>query len=290
MRGRAADLALLLMVTGCGAASSVVPTASAPGASGSSAPPIATPLATASQSGEPTASPTPPLHIDGVAQVVTTDLVSRSAPGTGEDSEIYPGLLDAPTLLILIEGPVVADGYDWYLVAPFEEFLSDIAPEWPRLGWVAAASRADEPWIAPWAGDCPDPTLEAIHGRPYYLLLACFGRQTLTLAGTFGGCFASDPVSVSPSWLTSTGCHLVPFGWEPDGVFSGGLVLRLGGNVGVPYENGAAIRVIGHFDDEAARTCSENTPPGNEETPPELVILGCRAQFVVTDVSATQAP
>lgn len=283
-------MALLLLLTGCGATSSVVPTASAPGASGSSAPPIETPLTTVSQSPEATSSRTPPLHPDGVAQVVTTDLVSRSAPGTAGDSEIYPGVLDAPTLLFLLEGPVMADGYDWYLVAPFEEFLSDIAPEWPRLGWVAAASRADEPWIAPWAGDCPDPTLEAIHGRPYYLLLACFGAETLALAGTFDGCFTSDPVSVSPSWLASSGCRLVPFGWEPEGVFSGGLVLRLGPDVGMPSENGAAIRVVGHFDDAAARTCSENTPPGDAETPPALVILRCRAQFVVTDVSATQAP
>jgi hypothetical protein len=225
-----------------------------------------------------------------VARVITTDLVVRSAPGTGDASEIYPQRLAVPTLLFILDGPVAADGYDWYQVAPFEEFFSDTPPEWPRPGWVAAASREGEPWIAPWAGDCPDPTLDAMHGRPYVLLLACFSDQTLTVKGTFTGCFVSDPTVVSPVWLAHTGCALVPFGWEPEGVFSGGLVFRFNGDVGVPQRAGVAIRVVGHFDDAAARTCREETQPGDEATPPELVILGCRAQFVVTDVSATEIP
>ncbi len=283
-----AAIGFLLTVPACAAPSSVSPTPSA--SADTSSPAIETPLATASPSAEPT--PTPPPHPDAVAKVVTTDLVVRSAPGTGVASEIYPGLLAAPTLLFILDGPVAADGYDWYQVAPFEEFFSDTAPEVPppRLGWVAAASREGEPWIALRAGDCPDLTLDAMQGRPYLLLLACFGGQTLTLEGTFNGCFVTDPAIVSPSWLANTGCWLVPFGWEPEGVFSGGLVFRYSGDVGVPQRAGVAIRVVGHFDDAAARTCREETQPGDEATPPELVILGCRAQFVVTDVSTNQAP
>ena len=282
-------MAFLVLLTACGTASTVVQTASPPPDSVGSVSPIER-LATASESAAPTPSPTPPLHPDGVAQVVTTDLVSRSAPGTSADSKIYPGALDAPTLLFLLDGPVAADGYDWYLVAPFEKFLFDV-PEVPPLGWVASGSREGEAWIAPWEGDCPESTLEAIHGRPYLLLLGCFGDQPLTLDSNFNGCFVSDPATVSPSWLAHTGCSLVPFGWEPGGDVSGGFVIRSQGEHGMPYgEWGSAIRVVGHFDDPAAGACTDTAPFGDAVMPPELIVLRCRAQFVVTDVSAIQAP
>ena len=67
----------------------------------------------------PSASPTPTLGPAGVAMVVTTDLVVRSEPAISDTSSISPDSLDAPMLLYVVDGPVAADGYDWYLVKPF---------------------------------------------------------------------------------------------------------------------------------------------------------------------------
>lgn len=60
--------------------------------------------------------------------------------------------------------------------------------------------------------------------------------------------------------------------------------MRFQGEIGVPYDQGGvAIRVEGHFDDAAALTClSTELEPSLS---PELVVFGCRTQFVATQVS-----
>jgi hypothetical protein len=95
----------------------------------------------------------------GIAQVATTDLVVRSAPGVGADSEIHDWQLDARTLLYVFDGPVIADGYDWYQVMPSNV---DYLPSPYGVGWVATTSKEGEPWIGPAHPDCPAPTLESV--------------------------------------------------------------------------------------------------------------------------------
>jgi hypothetical protein len=64
-----------------------------------------------------------------VLVVVTTDLVVRSEPGTHDGSRILPTRLNGPTLLYVVDGPVQADGYDWYLVQPFDNGICvDVCP------------------------------------------------------------------------------------------------------------------------------------------------------------------
>jgi hypothetical protein len=53
---------------------------------------------------------------------------------------------------------------------------------------------------------------------------------------------------------------------------------------------GEPVRVIGQFDDPAARTCLEHTLTGEEPTPLDLVILRCRSRFVAIDVQAIAGP
>lgn len=73
------------------------------------------------------------------ADVVTTDLVRRSAPRISDDSAIL-GELNAPTQVYVEGGPVVSDGYRWFLVIDMET--------WSR-GWVAEASKDGEVWLGP---------------------------------------------------------------------------------------------------------------------------------------------
>jgi hypothetical protein len=228
-----------------------------------------------------------PLSRDGIAEVVTDDLVVRSLPEISARSTVAPTALSTGHLLYVLDGPVAADGYEWYQVAPFDEFLSDVASEAPRLGWVAAG-RPDEPWIAPWAGDCPEPTLDEIRWRSPYLTLACFGDEQLTLQGTLGDCGDIYPGILEPMWLANHHCFLLPSDLA-DGLFSG-LVVRQEGEILDSLAKGAAVRVLGHFDHPAARTCVEHTLQGEEPTPPELLVLYCRSQFVATDVTTITAP
>ena len=54
--------------------------------------------------------------------------------------------------LVVLDGPVEASGYDWYLVDVTSEPPEDVS--YP-FGWVAAAGKDGEAWIAPERHDCP---------------------------------------------------------------------------------------------------------------------------------------
>ena len=231
-----------------------------------------------------TAAPSPSASAsDGradIAEVVTTDLVVRSLPGTGPESQIYSPSLSAPTLLYVIDGPVAADGYDWYRVVPFEGFYTDVPGPSPGMGWVAAAGKDGEAWIGPWTGSCPEPTADGLMYRPGLLALACFGDQELTLDGTFGECYDGSSLE-TPSWL-SRFCVLVPFDYVGE-LLPGFVFYRTPGTM--EPSAGQTVRVTGHYDHPAALTCEEQPQEGDEPRPPEVVVLGCRALFVGTEIT-----
>jgi hypothetical protein len=225
---------------------------------------------------------------DTIVQVTATDLVIRSAPGINAASDILAPRLSAPQLLYVASGPVPADGYQWYLV---RMFWMDHLPHGPETGgWVAAGSRDGEPWIAATHLDCPAPTLDAISGMHAVARLACFRGQTLTLEGNDGGCFQADPVTVTPGWLSASGCALNPDGYA-DGVTpgTGQLIVRQSPTiVWTGYQPGSVGRVIvtGQFDDPAAQTCSVSPLMGSDEQIPELLVLTCRTEFAGVEMRA----
>ena len=74
---------------------------------------------------------------------VVDDLRVRSEPRTSADSIKYEPLLPKTTELTVIEGPLPADGYPWYLV----ELEPGVLDGGITRGWVAGASREGKPWI-----------------------------------------------------------------------------------------------------------------------------------------------
>lgn len=93
-----------------------------------------------------TAMPAPEGLVSGTfADVVTDNLVRRTKPMIAEESVII-GELNAPVRVFLLEGPVEADGYAWWLVTP-EGGNSD------GLAWVAAAAKDGEEWLQPVPGE-----------------------------------------------------------------------------------------------------------------------------------------
>ncbi len=79
---------------------------------------------------------------DAMAEVVVDGGVRvRSLPTVDAMSIKYEPLLSRGESLFVVDGPVTADGYDWYLVQALQGI--DRGP----FGWVAAASREGETWI-----------------------------------------------------------------------------------------------------------------------------------------------
>jgi hypothetical protein len=102
--------------------------------------PPTTPIESPVSSPGPNASPTVKgLAAGSVVDVVVSGLRVRTLPTVDNSKSVkLDPLLAAGTQLQIIEGPVTADDYDWYLVQ---------ALDLPHRGWVAAADHDGEPWI-----------------------------------------------------------------------------------------------------------------------------------------------
>lgn len=216
--------------------------------------------------------------LDTVWRVVVTELVVRTEPGVADPATILHARLTVDDRVLVVDGPVELDGYAWYQVLPIRP---DEARERP-FGWIAAASREGEPWIAMLELDCQrPPDLAALLRLAPEERLACYGNETIEFAATAdGGCGAAGglPLAFEPRWLRSeTGCG---FGGRQPG--SGWLNLRFPPNAAQGGSVTPGWRVIGHFDDPAARACTAtaNYPEVQPPTREEAVAL-CRTEFVV---------
>lgn len=257
-----------VVLAACGGAASDTP-ASAQSAQPSGTPPVVAPTA-----GDG------PVGRDTIWRVVVTDLVVRSEPGVADPGTVRAARLNDGDRVVAVDGPVAADGYEWYQVLP-------LRPDGLRqrpFGWVAAASRDGEAWLERVELSCPDP---AQQGAGFLRLapeerLACYGGESIVVRASTGGCGAGGgfPVSFEPSWLMGEGgCGL---GLEPGEVY---LALRFRPGASQDLGPGPTIQVRGHFDDPAAATCvgRANFPDVTPPSKAEAVAL-CRTQFVVEDV------
>jgi hypothetical protein len=131
------------------------------------------PSPTSTPTEAPTSTPAAPSRIlakDTIAIVTKAGdgLRVRSAPSVGADSKKLTPLLKAGTRMLIVRGPVSADGYDWYEVRP------DNGP----FGWVAAG-KGGEDWIAPVEASCADDIDEAALWTVDPIdFLVCYGGRT----------------------------------------------------------------------------------------------------------------
>jgi hypothetical protein len=254
--------------------------------------PSASESAAASREGPtPTASPTatrsasatdPGLAAGSLAAIVTSDLVVRSAPGTGADSEMQPVTLSAPSVVYVVDGPVVADGYAWYLVDP-------VRPIWalgyPTAGWVAAGGTDGEAWIGPHEGKCEaEPTtIEDLVDLAPQMGLYCYAERMLTVDAVADNC----GIIAGSNGPWSSACQLFIPGRDPSAIPPGCFdvcapwVAARFNNLSPPA-SGALVSVTGHFDDPNAQHC-DGGPPG-EASP--LAVHACRLAFVATSLGA----
>jgi hypothetical protein len=236
-----------------------------------------------------------------LAEVIVDELIARSAPGTGSDSEIHPGTISEGAYLWLHRS-VSASGYDWYQVVARSHPLLEADPTvWDA--WVAAGSRDGEPWIAPVTLECPDdPTLDAVARMPGAARVGCFGSASIRLEGWVhprwgsGGCDTAEP-----GWLTCPFAKLILVSAEPPGAAlqqpggapgweTGASRLALAFPPGMTRpttSTGQAVVAIGHFDDPAAEECGY---PEDGSFPVLIVpdpdsVQACRGYFVLESIS-----
>jgi hypothetical protein len=296
---RLAVVVLAVVLAGCQGVASVPPSGVA-----SPAPPSATATAGESPAASPTeASPAasgevppsagPGLTRDSFAEVVTDDLRVRTKPGVGEDSIKLEPLLWDEAMVFVIDGPVAASGYDWYLVRPIGEVDVAVHPSPPDIGWVAAAGKDGEPWLAAYDFPCeatPWNLLAELEWPPHGLRgLACYRDTPLQFEAALVAGLGDCDGTLEPAWLSP--CHHGRALADParEAGDPRTLVVALDPTVDVDVlpvrDSGveAVVNVTGQFDHPAARTC--RLAPDSYNPPSELVILECRAQFVVTSVS-----
>ena len=302
---------VVLVLAGCSAV---------PGAT--SAPPSPSPLALASRepspepsaalSGPPSMPPvsTPrfvpnavdaaPIPSDTYARVVTNDLRVRSKPGVANDSIKLEPLLQDGVLLVVVDGPVQASGYDWYQVQPTRDFRQD---EYP-FGWVAAADKDGEPWIQSGNLECPplphdidDLAALSPSGRMYYEI-TCFGGREVTfqarIARPEAWCGVSPSWTWEPAWFSA--CEQPSFPLYPVEALSGPVFqpawspdvdTGMAGDPSDPHETWPIVEVTGMFDHPSAKTCTNrlnDEEPEMAEPDSAQTIVNCRIQFVVTSM------
>lgn len=283
--GAVAALGLTLALAACGGgsatltaepldSSSLQPDPTAPATPSASAP-ASTPTPSASTAATASVEPSPDalatLDVDGLAEVLVSDLVVRTAPGVDPaTSSILADRLTTGDRVFVVDGPVADAGYAWYLVAPLFRADDSVGP----FGWIAMASREGEAWVRAVEAPCPvTADLASVLGLQPLERLACFGDETLTLTASDVSCGAGGgPWTVDPSWIgVLGGCGLA------DG--SDVLLVRTPPG-GTPISSGPAT-VRGHFDDPAAATCTiTSADPGNPAPAPEHAVLLCRTEFV----------
>lgn len=259
-----------------------------------------------SQSGDPVASPPgpgggsvfgAPLARDSVAEVVSGRLRIRSQPRVADDSTKYEPLLGVGARLMILDGPVSANDYDWYQVAAWDPAHPDqVFPS----GWVSRGDHDGTPWVSPTANVCPTDTITIndVVGLAPAERVACFGDREIRLHAYIAGsnetyeCTA-DPGCIveGPGWLTELGglAGEVDAGSKdtPRGPL---LAIEPGSEAskqGLPA--GSVVDLIGSFDDPAARDCHALSGSASVPTTDAAARLQCRSRFAVKSVIADTA-
>jgi hypothetical protein len=195
--------------------------------------------------------------------------------------------------MVVFDGPVAADGFDWYLVV-----MPGTEPGAEQLGWVATPQQ-DDAWLVPSGLECPTsarhPAVMDAMGAA--LAAYCYPGE-LALEGwvaTGFGCNVDG--TFEPTWLAHPCANMSyirstatpPMG-DPQ-LFSHYPAPGVT-NPTLSYSDGQHVRIVGHYDDPAAVACviEYADAPGLDARTVEAQdraadVAVCRMRFVVTDVT-----
>ncbi len=240
--------------------------------------------------------------LNAVVVTVSDRVRVRSEPRVSDDSIRYEPLLPLGTSLYVLDGPVSASGYTWYKVASVS--LGLIAPgvcgadqgpcDGINYGWVAAAGRDGEPWLAAGRADCPPvPTdVPALVSLPLGARLACFSRMPITVQARLIECNCDvDGGGYEPNWFTDDQPLLLvePSETHPPADYEDWLIVRFdpAGRYPEALPVGDIVEVTGMFDHPAALNCLFQDVPVETAGPPAPT-SNCRFMFATTSLVAVQ--
>ena len=247
---------------------------------------------------EPSAAPSSSLLT--YARVVANDLRVHEEPDN--QSSVRQPSLPNGLLVVVVDGPVKASGYDWFQVQP--PFLEEAAQFYP-FGWVAGASKGGAPWLEPATVECPPlpSTLHEVASLNYedemIYELTCFGDEEVTfrarLATSSVTCGLELPYGIEPVWMTGA-CSIDPrylVAVDPEETVDE-LYTSWAPNVTVPGPDPSTrrnklpiVEVTGQYDHPAAQECRAVVPSGTPSADlpdPDSMVVNCRRQFVITAV------
>lgn len=239
-----------------------------------------------------------PLPVDSLAQVVSGRLRIRSEPRVADDSVKHEPLLDVGVRLFVLDGPVVANDYEWYQVTAWHP--QDPVASWP-VGWVSRGDHDGTQWIRPITDVCPtgEITTVVVATMPAPERVACFGDQQLRLRAFISGsgevttCVADTGCVDGPGWLAGHAGWFADADGSRDGSSIGGPPVAIDpdgtlAELSLPTDTMAEI--VGSFGHPAAQDCRMRDPgSGDGRMTDAAARLHCRGSFVVTGVEVDPA-
>ena len=167
----------------------------------------------------------PPMDAGVTSAFLVDDIVASTSGGilpvsgapNGPPFNEVPGY--APdTLLVVLHGPVVIDGAEWYLLAPARFSMFD------PIGWAPRTAPDGAALLQPADGACPASPMRVDELGPVPLangLPACYGEAEVTIDGPLTCDSAPDPIVLGPPWLGGGTCvmgqgTLTVYGLDPE--------------------------------------------------------------------------
>lgn len=241
-----------------------------------------------------TGGPRDPALMPGSLAAVTIEgdnLRVRSAPTTAGSSRMLKPLLPAGTRMLIVDGPVVADGYDWYEVQTDGELID-------LFGWVATGKNG-EIWLAPKKLRCPEEADAATVATLNRIdFLACYGNTQVQVTARAADLWDTRLEVEGCGWIKRTGSCEVEARWLLLPSASVTLVTKRGDehriDLAMPPELAAKLQSVPRqatllltisMDAPEAATCEvHDAVTGSELTPAHRAVTACRLQFVVQEI------
>jgi len=239
-------------------------------------------------------SPGPALTLGSLAAVTIEgdNLRVRSAPTTAGGSRMLKPLLPAGTRMLVVDGPVVADGYDWYEVQTDGELID-------LFGWVATGKNG-EVWLAPKKPRCPEEADAATVATLNRIdFLACYGDTQVQVTARAADLWDTRLEVEGCGWIKRTGSCDVETRWLLLPSASVTLVTKRGNEhrveLAMPPELAAKLQDVPRqatllltisMDAPEAASCGVHDPvTGSDVIPAHRAVTACRLQFVVQQIA-----
>jgi hypothetical protein len=231
----------------------------------------------------------------GSIAAVTLDgdrLRVRSDPTTAGTSIKYVPVLPAGTRMLVVDGPVFADGMEWYEVRTDGELID-------LYGWVSTGHEGAT-WLAPRSPRCPETAdAAAVATLNRIDFLACFGDTQVQVKARAADFWDSRVDTSDCGWVRRTGSCDVDARWLLFPSASVTIVTAKGnehqidlamppdlaaGLAGVPRQ--ATLLLTVSMDAPEAASCGVRDPVnGAELIPAHRAVTACRLQFVVQQIA-----